>query len=65
MSELTLEEEARQIDPERCIVSVKGCWDVWPHQCSRKRGHGTKGLYCKQHSDLPKPMTETREGNYE
>jgi len=28
--------------------------EVWrtgiPHQCSRKRGHGPDGLYCKQHA---------------
>jgi hypothetical protein len=39
-------------DPERCIE------DIWPHgnggwipyQCSRRRGHGPDGLYCKQHA---------------
>lgn len=37
--------------PEDCI------WEVWPsgrmmipYQCSRKRGHGPDGLYCKQHA---------------
>jgi hypothetical protein len=34
-------------DPTRCIEEVDG----WiPHQCSRKRGHGPDGLYCKQHA---------------
>lgn len=38
-------------DTERCIERV------WPRfngmvssQCSRKRGHGRGGLYCKQHA---------------
>lgn len=37
-------------DPTRCIVGIwpKGRWiDT---QCSRKRGHGEDGLYCKQHA---------------
>lgn len=38
-------------DTKRCIVEV---WPTsgngWiPYQCSRKRGHGPDGLYCKQH----------------
>lgn len=37
-------------DKERCII------EIWPdgewvsRQCLRKRGYGTFGLYCKQHS---------------
>jgi hypothetical protein len=39
-------------DVTRCIEEV---WNTgsagWiPHQCSRKRGHGPDGLYCKQHA---------------
>lgn len=35
--------------PDQCIKSVYG--DRWiPHQCTRKRGHGPKGMYCKQHA---------------
>jgi hypothetical protein len=37
-------------DPTRCAELV---WtnDRWPtcNQCTRKRGHGPDGLYCKQH----------------
>jgi len=36
-------------DPSRCIEEVYG--GRWiHHQCSRKRGHGPDGLYCKQHA---------------
>jgi hypothetical protein len=37
-------------DPTRCIEEVWpiGGWN--PYQCSRKRGHGPDGLYCKQHA---------------
>lgn len=39
-------------NPERrgdCIVQV--CWDrMIDHQCTRKRGHGPDGLFCKQHA---------------
>ena len=37
-------------DPTRCIASVpyEGGWHF--HQCSRKRGYGPKGEYCKQHA---------------
>ena len=39
-------------DPTRCVE------EVWPSmargwiplQCSRNRGHGPDGLYCKQHA---------------
>lgn len=39
-------------DPARCIEEV---WPSnargWvPRQCTRKRGHGLDGLYCKQHA---------------
>lgn len=39
-------------DPTRCVHTRE-----WAHtskwekrQCSRKRGHGRKGLYCRQHA---------------
>ncbi len=36
-------------DPTDCIASVrKGPWHCG--QCSRRRGHGKDGLWCKQHS---------------
>ena len=38
-------------DPERCIEEIWPVDGKWiPHQCSRKRGHGPDGLYCKQHA---------------
>lgn len=37
-------------DTNRCIESV-GDGSYWHfYQCSRKRGHGEGGLYCKQHA---------------
>jgi len=37
-------------DPTRCIafVAYDGGWHF--RQCSRKRGHGLNGEYCKQHA---------------
>ena len=35
-------------DPARCIHEVYGTSGI-THQCSKKRGHGEDGLYCKQH----------------
>jgi hypothetical protein len=38
-------------DPTRCTEEVWSRENTWyPHQCSRKRGHGPDGLYCKQHA---------------
>jgi hypothetical protein len=39
----------RMEDPTRCWDSVRGCTGDF-YQCSRKRGHGKDGLYCKQHA---------------
>ena len=38
-------------DPKRCIEEVFATM-VWSagHQCSRPRGHGKDGLYCRQHA---------------
>ena len=37
-------------DQTRCIERVwSGSTLMGDHQCSRKRGHGPGGLYCKQH----------------
>jgi len=36
-------------DPEKCIVEVYD-QGLIPRQCSRKRGYGENGLYCKQHA---------------
>ena len=36
-------------DPELCVAEVPN-YPAWaPRQCSRKRGHGPEGLYCRQH----------------
>ena len=37
-------------DPCRCIEEIWPAWTRIPRQCSRKRGHGPDGLYCKQHA---------------
>ena len=37
-------------DPERCIEDVLPSGGWFPYQCSRKRGHGPDGCYCKQHA---------------
>jgi hypothetical protein len=38
-------------DPTRCIEEVYPRGGGWiPYQCSRKRGHGPDGLYCKLHA---------------
>jgi hypothetical protein len=39
------------MDTARCIENVfpKHGFPI-PHQCNRKRGYGTGGLYCKQHA---------------
>lgn len=37
-------------DPLRCAVEVADSSGWHFYQCSRKRGHGTGGLYCKQHA---------------
>ena len=38
-------------DPTRCIEEVWPTYSSWiPYQCNRRRGHGSDGLYCKQHA---------------
>lgn len=39
-------------DISRCVAEVSS--DTGWHwiQCSRKRGHGPNGLYCKQHAKM-------------
>ena len=39
-------------DIKRCIVLISDNYSWVRHQCSRKRGHGKDGLYCKQHSTM-------------
>ena len=36
-------------DPERCIASTWEPVSRQSYQCSRKRGYGLNGAYCKQH----------------
>lgn len=45
-------------DTDRCIAEVPlDSHSILFKQCSRKRGHGALGLYCKQHSKLrDKPL---------
>ncbi len=38
-------------DPSRCTEEVWGGQIGTPRQCSRRRGHGPDGLYCKQHAN--------------
>ena len=40
-------------DPACCIARVsEPPHYIHSHQCSRKRGYGPDGLYCKQHAKL-------------
>lgn len=45
------EKNSRVKEGVHCIADVQP-EDVWaePYQCSRKRGYGKNGLYCKQHA---------------
>jgi len=36
-------------DETCCIKDIWGGYSAGSYQCSRKRGHGPDGLYCKQH----------------
>ena len=36
----------------RCIANVSDGTGWHWYQCSRKRGHGPDGLYCKQHARM-------------
>lgn len=35
---------------ERCIEGVFSPRSYIEHQCTKQRGHGADGLYCKQHA---------------
>lgn len=37
-------------DPKRCIEVVADPTGWHFYQCSRKRGYGKNGLFCKQHA---------------
>jgi hypothetical protein len=53
-------------DITRCVESVyDGGRSMIPHQCYRKRGFGTDGLYCKQHDpDTVKKREQDRTARY-
>jgi hypothetical protein len=43
--------KGRPEDKTRCIEEVWPRANTWvPYQCSRPRGHGPDGLWCKQHA---------------
>lgn len=49
-------------NPTKCRRQVaEGGRSVLFHQCSRKRGFGTDGLYCKQHGASPAAPPTVRE----
>lgn len=43
-------------DKSRCIVSVADSTGWHFSQCSRKRGYGRDGLFCKQHAKTYKEV---------
>ncbi len=52
-------------DPTRCVEEVFSHYKSL-HQCTRKRGHGPGGWYCRQHAKsiiiLPKSYERERSG---
>ena len=44
--------KGRRENKNNCIWEIfpKGHWT--PYQCTRKRGYGPGGLYCKQHAKM-------------
>lgn len=47
---------------EDCIVEVADPRGFLRGQCSRKRGHGSGGLYCKQHAKMKEAGRKLYEG---
>jgi hypothetical protein len=39
-------------DKTKCVAEVTDFTGWHQYQCSRKRGHGSKGEYCKQHAKI-------------
>jgi len=39
-------------DPTRCVFTVPDFTGWHYNQCSRKRGYGPNGEYCKQHAKM-------------
>ena len=37
-------------DPEHCAERVYPKRGMVSYQCNRKKGHGDRGLFCKQHA---------------
>ena len=48
-------------DKDRCIERVLGVREWVSHQCSRKRGYGIDGLYCKQHAKIRGMIVESEQ----
>jgi hypothetical protein len=42
--------QGRTEDPWKCVEQVYTSHTRIPHQCSRHRGHGLDGEFCKQHA---------------
>lgn len=45
-------------DTTKCIKSIFHDGSYISSQCSRKRGHGPNGLYCKQHGKSQEKINE-------
>lgn len=46
------EPNGRVEDTRRCIEAVRRSHTIVSGQCSRKRGHGPNGEFCKQHAPV-------------
>jgi len=56
----------RKEDENNCINEIWETGGWGQYQCSRKRGHGPDGLYCKQHDpDRIKIKQEAEDKEYE
>ena len=47
-------------DETKCVEEIIDTGGFLFKQCSRKRGHGPKGLYCKQHGKMREKYEERR-----
>ena len=50
-------------DELRCIESVYGAGRYMSGQCSRKRGHGFLGNFCKQHAKYYPAISSSDRGS--
>ena len=49
-------------DPENCIEAIYPPYEnLAGRQCSRKRGYGREGLYCRQHAEKLKTRNQAKE----